>query len=112
MSMEDVILVATVREEIRGGTLRVDAADIPRHIEVVQAGKVIRPVGKDVHWDRPESRSTGPESDSTIAPAADPNVGAGIAKTMRVATASGPQHRGTKECYADESDVKRSVSVI
>ena len=34
MSMEDVILVTTVRGEIRGGTLRVDAADIPRHIEV------------------------------------------------------------------------------
>ena len=109
MSMEDVILVATVREEIRVGTLRVDAADIPRHIEVAQAGKVIRPVGKDVHWDRPESRSTRQESDSTIAPAVDPNVGAGIAKTMRVATPSGPQHRGTKESYAD---VKRSVSVI
>ena len=44
MSMEDVILVATVREEIRDGALRVDAADIPCHIEVVQAGKPIRPV--------------------------------------------------------------------
>jgi hypothetical protein len=42
MSIEDVILVATVREEIRNGVLRVDVADIPRHIanaeaEVLQA---------------------------------------------------------------------------
>ena len=32
MNMEDVILVATVREEIRGGVLRVDIADIPHHV--------------------------------------------------------------------------------
>jgi hypothetical protein len=32
MKMENVILVATVREEIRGGALRVDVADIPLHI--------------------------------------------------------------------------------
>ncbi|KAH9067671.1 hypothetical protein EDB87DRAFT_19689 [Lactarius vividus] len=36
MMMEDVILVATVREEIRGGALRVDAADIPRHVAKAQ----------------------------------------------------------------------------
>ena len=32
MSIEDVVLVATTREEIRDGILRVDVADIPRHI--------------------------------------------------------------------------------
>ena len=32
MSMEDVILVATLREGIRGEALRVDATDIPRHV--------------------------------------------------------------------------------
>ena len=32
MNMEDVVLVATVREEIRGGVLRVDMADIPHHV--------------------------------------------------------------------------------
>jgi hypothetical protein len=40
MSLEDVILVATVREEIRGGALRVHVADIPRYMakaEVQQA---------------------------------------------------------------------------
>jgi hypothetical protein len=37
MKMEDVILVATVREEIRGGALRVDVADIPLHIAKAEA---------------------------------------------------------------------------
>ncbi|KAF8270192.1 hypothetical protein EI94DRAFT_1698987 [Lactarius quietus] len=37
MSIEDVILVATMREEIRGGALRVDAADIPRHMAKAMA---------------------------------------------------------------------------
>ncbi|KAH9051011.1 hypothetical protein EDB83DRAFT_1360351 [Lactarius deliciosus] len=32
MKMEDVILVARVREEIRGGALRVDVVDIPGHV--------------------------------------------------------------------------------
>ncbi|KAF8270190.1 hypothetical protein EI94DRAFT_1798413 [Lactarius quietus] len=37
MSIEDVILVATVREEIRGCALRVDAADIPHHLAKAEA---------------------------------------------------------------------------
>jgi hypothetical protein len=112
MSMEDVILVTTVREEIRGGALRVDAADIPQHVEVAQAGKLKRPVGKDVYWDKPKSGSTGQESDSTIASAVDSNVKGEIAKTMGVASPSEPQYRGTKEGSTDESDVERSVSLL
>jgi len=111
MRMEDVILVATVREEIRGGVLRVDAANIRRHVEVAQAGKLNRP-GKDVYWDRPKSGSTGQESDSRMASAVDPNVEAVIAKTIGVASPSGQQHRGTKEDDTHESDVERSVSLL
>ena len=37
MSMEDVILVATVREEICGGVPRVDVADIPRLVAKAEA---------------------------------------------------------------------------
>ena len=111
MRMEDVILVATVREEIRGGVLRVDAANIRRHVEVAQAGKLNRP-GKDVYWDRPKSGSTGQESDSRMASAVDPNVEAVIAKTIGVASPSGQQHRGTKEVDTHESDVERSVSLL
>ena len=40
MDIEDVILVASVREEIRDGALRVDVADILHCVEAAQAGKV------------------------------------------------------------------------
>jgi len=112
MSMEDVILVATVREEIRGGALRVDAADIRRHVEVAQAGKLNRPMGNDLYWDGPKSGSTGQESDSMMASAVDPNVEAEIAETMGVASPSGPQQGAAKEGDTDESDVDRSVSLL
>ncbi len=48
MCIEDVILVATVREETRSGALRVDTADIARHVEVAQAGKPNGFVGSEV----------------------------------------------------------------
>jgi hypothetical protein len=40
MDIEDVVLVATVREDIRTHTLQVDAAEIPRRVEAAQAGKL------------------------------------------------------------------------
>ena len=55
MSMEDVVLVAKMREEIRGGALRVDAANIPHHIEMALVGKVNHPVGNDTCLDCPKS---------------------------------------------------------
>ena len=106
MSMEDVILVTTVREEIRGGVLRVNAADIPRYIEVAQAGKPNHPVGPDVYWDEPKSKSTGQESNSMTASGVSSNTEAGFASS------SGPQLRGTKEGDTDESDVEHSVSSL
>ena len=45
MDIEDVILVAAVREEIRDGALRVDVADIPHCVEAAQAGELDRLVG-------------------------------------------------------------------
>lgn len=41
MGIEDVILVATVREDIRSHALQVDAAEIPRRVEAAQAGKLL-----------------------------------------------------------------------
>jgi hypothetical protein len=38
MSIEDVVLVSTVREDIRGRTLRVNAAEIPLRVEAEQLG--------------------------------------------------------------------------
>ena len=36
MSIEDVVLVSTVREDIRGHTLHVDSAEIPLRVEAEQ----------------------------------------------------------------------------
>ena len=47
MSMEDVVLVSTVREDIRGRTLRVDVAEITRRVEAVKAGKPVDLEPKD-----------------------------------------------------------------
>ena len=105
MNMEDVIAVATVREEIRGGALRVDAADIPRHVELAQAEKPKRPVVKDVYWNRQKS-------DSPIASAVDLNVKEEIVKTMGVSSPSEPQYGDMKEGNTDKSDVERSVSLL
>jgi len=41
MDIEDVVLVATVREEIRTHALQVDAAEIPRRVEAAQTGKLV-----------------------------------------------------------------------
>ena len=38
MNIEDVVLVSTVREDIRGRTLQVDTAEIPLHVEAEQLG--------------------------------------------------------------------------
>ena len=45
MDIEDVILVASVREEIRDGALRVDVTDISHYVEAAQAGKLDHLVG-------------------------------------------------------------------
>ncbi|KAI9441605.1 hypothetical protein H4582DRAFT_1810947 [Lactarius indigo] len=110
MSMEDVVLVATVREEIRGGLLRIGAADIWRHIEVAQARKLSHPVSDHIYRDAQKNDATAQKSDSMDASAVDPNVE--VAKTMGVASPSGPQHRSAKEGDTDESDVGRSVSLL
>ena len=113
MSMEDVILVATVREEIRGGALRVDEAGIQCHIEVAQAGNVIRPLSKDIYWNTPKSGRTWQQSDSTMVSAVKPSVEAEDSTAMERSVASplGPEQRATKEGDIGESDVKLSVSL-
>ncbi|KAH9175015.1 hypothetical protein EDB89DRAFT_430847 [Lactarius sanguifluus] len=111
MSMDDVILVATVREEIRGGALRVDVADIPRHVEVAQAGKLNRSMGNDIYLDRPRS---GQKLDSTKSSAVNPGVEAEDGMAMGVTVASPPslQQKATKEPDPYRSDVGRPVSLL
>ena len=41
MDIEDVVLVATVREDIRTHVLQVDAAEIPHRVEAAQTGKLV-----------------------------------------------------------------------
>jgi hypothetical protein len=42
MNIEDIVLVSTVREDIRNHTLQVDAADIPHRVKAAQVGKLVR----------------------------------------------------------------------
>jgi hypothetical protein len=111
MNMEDVVLVATVREEIRDGALRVDVADIPRCVEAAQAGKLNLPVGDRIYRGKQERETTARGSYLTKAPAFNPNVKTEDAKTM-MASPLGPQHRDTTEGYPDESEVERLVSLL
>ena len=48
MNIEDIVLVATVREDIRSRTLQVDAVEIPRRVEAAQAGKLVHIDGVDI----------------------------------------------------------------
>jgi hypothetical protein len=48
MDLEDIGLVATVREDIRSRNLRVDAAEILRRVEAAQAGKSVHIDSVDV----------------------------------------------------------------
>ena len=107
MSVEDVVLVATVREEIRDGALRVDVADIPRHLEEAQANRTSK-----VYSDKVKSGSTRQESDSVMSSVDDLNAEAGIAKTMKVTLPPGPHQKATKEGSTNESGIERSVSLL
>jgi hypothetical protein len=110
MSVEDVILVATVREEIRGGVLREDVADIPSHIEIALVRKLNHPMGNNTYWDFPKSGTTGQGSRSRTASGVNLNVEVENAKTTGVVLPSGPQQRSAKEGGTNTSDVECSVS--
>jgi hypothetical protein len=64
MDIEDVILVATVREEIRGGALQVDPVDISRHVEMAQANHLV----SKLYSGELKSGNTRQESGSTTDP--------------------------------------------
>ena len=57
MSIEDVVLVATVREDIRTHVLQVDTAEIPRRVEAAQAGKLVHVDSVGVSSAIPTSRA-------------------------------------------------------
>ena len=68
-----MILVAAVREEIRGDALRVDAADITRHVEMAQAivSKVYSNKLKDGGTRQESASRTDPASKSANASTTD-----------------------------------------
>ena len=64
MSTEDIVLVTTVREDIRHHALQVDTAEIPHCIEAAQAGMVAIAAAASTRAFRP------PKSDATSSPSA------------------------------------------
>jgi hypothetical protein len=48
MDIEDVVLVAAVRQDVRSRELQVDAAEIPHRVEAAQAGKPVHIDSVDV----------------------------------------------------------------
>ena len=77
MKIEDVIIVATVRENIRDQAVRVEAAEIARRVEAAQAGKLPSAGVVDVsstkpgtfHFGRDNGASAGQTIDATASSA-------------------------------------------
>ena len=67
MNIEDVVLVATVRENIRSNTLQVDAAEVPRRVEAAQAGKLVYIDSVDVPSAVPTGGAIEKASSSVVA---------------------------------------------
>ena len=57
MSIEDVVLVSTVREDIRGGTLQVNAAEISLRVEAEQLGALGLEIPSHLRFPKSEASS-------------------------------------------------------
>jgi hypothetical protein len=64
MDIEDIVLVATVREDIRSRGLQVDVAEIPHRVEAARAGKPVQIDSVDVSPVVPTSRAVERASSS------------------------------------------------
>jgi hypothetical protein len=93
MDIEDVVLVATVREDIRNHTLKVDAAEIPRRVEAAQAGKLVHTDSVDVPSAVPLSvgvqQPSSPVAEEQDAKNYKPNEVGGEARVSPAAVQSG-----------------------
>ena len=86
MRIEDVVLVATVRENIRNHTLRVDVVEIPHHVEAALAGRPPPSDGVKVPPANSGNGAAEQEPSSTMSSAASPNVAGTVnAKSIVVA---------------------------
>ncbi len=88
MDIEDVVLVAAVREDIRTHELQVDAAEIPRRVEAAQTGKL-------VHVDSVGVSPAGPTSGA-----------------VEQASSSVDQKRASKDQGAEKSGSEVPVSLV
>jgi len=110
MSVKDVVLVATVREEIRGMLpVRVDVADIPRHVEVAQAC-ISNPSMGDVNRDGRNSGSTVQESDSRVA--IGPCAELEDAKAVGVGSPAGDEFTASSKVESTEAQEIASADVV
>jgi hypothetical protein len=110
MEIEDVVLVATVREDIRDHTLKVDATEIPRRVETMLAGRF---EGVDTPLANSRSGPTTQEPDSMIW--ATTSYNAAVAAHARTIVAEPPvdsQQATGARGDVDERDSKPLVSSI
>ena len=113
MRIEDVVLVATVRENIRNSTLRVDVAEIPHRVEVALAGILSPYDGAKIPPADSRNGAAEPEPSSTMVSAASLNV-AGIvdAKSIVVAPPGDPGQATRMVDATGENDGKKLVSSV
>ncbi|KAH9051012.1 hypothetical protein EDB83DRAFT_2522463 [Lactarius deliciosus] len=103
MRMEDVILVAAVREEIRGGTVRVDAVDIPRHVAAAQLAK---PEGKAYSETRAQAEAEAQKAKLEIEAEAKANA---EVKAKRETEAIVKRRTGAKAKRDPEAEAKEKA---
>jgi hypothetical protein len=58
MSIEDVVLVSTVREDIRNHTLQIDSAEIPLRVESEQLGALGLEIPDHLRFPKREASSS------------------------------------------------------
>ncbi|KAI0002240.1 hypothetical protein BJV74DRAFT_818012 [Russula compacta] len=100
MSIEDVVLIATVREDIRDHGLQVDSDEIPHCVEAAQAGMRALATGLGAF---PREGATGEAPTS-------PSTSSGTEWRTRSRTAVANEDDGETAVAASPVDVRRGVS--
>ena len=96
LSIEDVVLVATVREHIHNDTSPVDAAEISRRIEVVRADMLSSAAGDDSLPTRVKNGVSKREPSTVVAVTLDTGTEMGICKEA-VSSAKVDEEHGSDE---------------
>ncbi|KAH9976128.1 hypothetical protein BGW80DRAFT_1291526 [Lactifluus volemus] len=91
MSIEDVVLVATVREDIRNNTIQVKAIDIPCRVEAAQAGKL-----SFKSFNFPEAPNQVPVPGSALGKTTSPNAAEYVGANVAPPSSNLNQERATR----------------